>query len=207
MSPTCRRHFQLSIQKAKMGQPMNQTEGLEFANSIIQDSETQRKLIAFQQKLKTKTISLGVLSKKYWSSFLKCNKDFIESEIGCKQAACRKEWSTYQNFEAMQDLIYPQMIESGITKRLETPVWMDQNGNNMGEKDALGKMVDHSLKHPEYLVFVDEVGNNANVKDDGRVGGEKKIGAKGERAQQTVTSNGAHFTLLGFTAGTGEPML
>ena len=99
----------------------------------------------------------------------------------------------------MHDLIYPQMVESGIAKRLETPVWMDQNGNIVGEKDALGKMVDYSLKHPECLVFVDEVGNNMNVKDDGRVGGEKKIGAKGERAQQTVASNDAHFTVLGFT--------
>ena len=195
------------IQKSKMGQPMNQTEGLLFANSIIQDSETQRKLIAFQQKLGTKKIHLGVLSKKYWSSFLKRNNERIESEIGCKQAACRKEWSTYQNFEAICNLIYPQMVESGIAERLETPVWMDGNGNIVGENDALGKMVDYLLKHPEYLVFVDEVGNNANMKEDGRVGGEKKIGAKGERAQQTVASNDAHFTVLGFTAGTGEPTM
>ena len=45
------------------------------------------------------------------------------------------------------------------------------------------------------------------MKDNRRIGGEKKIGAKGERAQQTVASNIAHFTVLGFTTGTGDPVM
>jgi hypothetical protein len=40
------------------------------------------------------------------------------------------------------------------------------------------------LVKPEYLVFVDEVGNNTNQEKDGNIGGEKFLCIGKERAQQ-----------------------
>ena len=50
---------------------------------------------------------------------------------------------------------------------------------------------------------VDEVGNNTNMKDDGNVGGEKLLKKKGSKARVTDATNNTHFTVLGFTSGTG----
>ena len=134
------------------------------------------------------------------------NSDKLEREIGLHQAVCQKQWSTFQNFETMYSLIYPQLIESGVAKKCPA-VWMDEKGNVVEEGAAFGKKVEEELVHPDYLLFVDEVGNNTNMKEDGRVGGEKKIGVKGEQAQTTIATNDAHYTMLGFTAATGEPVM
>ena len=57
---------------------------------------------------------------------------------------------------------------------------MNRNGDIvMSAKEALGMKVTHQVKHPEYILFVDEVGNNTNMKDDGKVGGERLIKEKG----------------------------
>jgi hypothetical protein len=41
------------------------------------------------------------------------------------------------------------------------------------------------------------------MKDDGRVGGERLLKAKGQTAEVTAATSEAHFTVLGFTAATG----
>ena len=42
----------------------------------------------------------------------------------------------------------------------------------MSAEAALGMKATHLVKHSEYMLFVDEVGNNTNMKDDGKFGGE-----------------------------------
>ena len=65
------------------------------------------------------------------------------------QAISRKEWSSYLNFEIMYDLVYNQMEHVGVLVKLESPQWMDIDGNIvMEEAEALGKKVEHRLKHP-----------------------------------------------------------
>jgi hypothetical protein len=55
---------------------------------------------------------------------------------------------------------------------------------------------------------VDEVGNNTNMKDDGCIGGERLLKARGQAAEVTAATSEAHFTtVLGFTATTGEPVM
>ena len=56
-------------------------------------------------------------------------------------------------------------------------------------------------------MFVDEVGNNTNMKDDGNVGGEKLLKKKVSKARVTDATNNAQFTVLGFTSGTGAPVM
>jgi hypothetical protein len=63
------------------------------------------------------------------------------------------------------------------------------------------------LDKPEYLVFVDEVGNNTNQEKDGNIGGEKFLCISKERAQQRASTKDAHFSVLGFTCGNGQPIM
>ena len=66
----------------------------------------------------------------------------------------------------------------------------------------------HELIHPDYVLFVDEVGNNTNMRDDGQIGGTKYLGVvKGQSAKLTSSCADARWTLLGFTNGNGEPIL
>jgi len=66
---------------------------------------------------------------------------------------------------------------------------------------------EYFLLHPEKLLFVDEVGNNTSQANDGNVGGEKFLCFAGGRPQQRANMKDAHFTVLGFTAATGEPVM
>ena len=73
----------------------------------------------------------------------------------------------------MYNLVYDRMKEARIIEALDEPVWMNPKGEIvMSEEEVLVMNFTHRLKHPEYMLFVDEVGNNTNMKDDGKVGGE-----------------------------------
>ena len=43
----------------------------------------------------------------------------------------------------------------------------------MSAEKCIGVEVTHQVKHHEYMLFVDEVRKNTNMKDDGKVGGER----------------------------------
>lgn len=55
--------------------------------------------------------------------------------------------------------------------------------------------------------FVVEVGCNTSQEGDGAGGGEKKIIGRGTAAEVSAAVNVSHFTVLGFTAVTGEPVM
>ena len=72
----------------------------------------------------------------------------------------------------MYTLVYAVMEEAQLLSKLYHPVWMNVAGYQVEtEEEAVGKKVTHFLKHPQYMMFVDEVGNNTNTKDDGNIGG------------------------------------
>ena len=56
-------------------------------------------------------------------------------------------------------------------------------------------------------LVVDEVGADLSQKGDGHVGGALYACEKGTHAQNKVQHTDKHFTLLGFTALNGEPVL
>ena len=118
--------------------------------------------------------NLGYAGSAYWRAFKERNKGKLDDGVPVAQAACRKEWSSYQNFSRMYDLVYKQMDEAGVLEDLEEPVWMNLAGDIVNsEAEAFGEKVSQTVKHPDYVLFVNEVGNNTNMKDDGCVGGER----------------------------------
>jgi hypothetical protein len=73
--------------------------------------------------------------------------------------------------------------------------------------NTLGLPCDTQLIHPQYLLFFDETGCNTNQKKDGHYGGEKFVCTRGTTPKQMVSTSDKHFTVLGLTASTGEPVL
>jgi hypothetical protein len=87
-------------------------------------------------------------------------------------------------------------------------MWVDVNGNACDEEQAFGsRKATHTLTRPDMVLFVDEVGCNTSQVGDGHVGGQKKIVPRGTVPKESATTNDNHFTLLGFTAATGEPVM
>jgi hypothetical protein len=108
-------------------------------------------------------------------------------------------------FSHMYNLVYEQMDQAGVLGDLEEPVSMILDGEIVSsEAELFGEKVSKIVKHPDYVLFVDEVGN---MKDDGCVGGERLLKARGQTAEVTAATSEAHFTVLGFTAATGEPVM
>ncbi len=60
---------------------------------------------------------------------------------------------------------------------------------------------------PEYNLFIDEVGCNTSQEGDGAHGGERKIVGRGQVPKESATTIDNHFTILGFTSSSGEPIM
>jgi hypothetical protein len=70
------------------------------------------------------------------------------------------------------------------------------------EEQAFGLKSPYELIHPDWLLFVDEVGSNTSQAKDGNVGGQFYLCSVDGRPQQCAATKDAHFTMLGFTAAT-----
>ena len=116
----------------------------------------------------------------------------------------RANWATYANISKMYDLIYPKMVESGVATKLDTPIWMDQDGNTVQKDDPkrFGDIVEYVITQPQYVLFVDEVGSNTNMKKDKRQGGKRKISIKGQASSYQGSTGDTHYTVMCFTAST-----
>ena len=65
-----------------------------------------------------------------------------------------------QNNEAMCDKVYKAMIESGAASKFDKEHFLDSDGNIVEkEEDAFGRKNKYLLTWPEYVFFVDEVGD------------------------------------------------
>jgi hypothetical protein len=191
-----------------MGQRLSQKEGILLVNSIIHGTIYQANLRQFQidsVKMRRDDANFGSAGSRYWGNFKERNEDKLDSGVPVAQAACHKEWSSYLNFSQMYD---EQMEQAGVLEDLEEPVWMNFAGEIVGsEEEAFGEKVRQTVKHADYIFCVDEVGNNTNMKEEGRIGGERLLKAEGQSAGVTAATSSAHFSVLGFTAGTGEPVM
>ena len=85
---------------------------------------------------------------------------------------------------------------------------MDRDGNSAAsQSEAFGCKCTHRIDHPSMCLVVDEVGSNLSQKGDGHIGGQKYVCAKGTIPQTKVQHTENHFTLICFTALSGEAVL
>ena len=130
-------------------------------------------MVAWKTRFKLSGSDVSKLGSKYWRNFKRRHDDILYSGSGETQASTRKDWSTHLNFKKIYNLVYDRMKEARILEALDEPVWINCKGDIvMSAEEALVMKVTHRVKHPEYMLLVDEVGNNTNMKDDGEVKGE-----------------------------------
>jgi hypothetical protein len=157
----------LLSQMAKMRQPLNVSEGLSLANSLIKGTKWEEELISFKERRGWKHLTSDsqkkpLLGRKWYQGFWKRHGHLLERKKGQKFSKDRTEWSIYHNFAQMYDDVYDAMVEACVAKKLDEPIWVKNEDIETDEKDGFGRMATHALCHPDYVVFVDEVGCNTN---------------------------------------------
>jgi hypothetical protein len=76
--------------------------------------------------------------------------------------------------QEMYNVVSSQLVEVGLALRHPEPVWCNKDDNIVNEEHlAVGLKSAFKLIHPDWLIFVDEVGCNTSQTKDGQVGGEK----------------------------------
>jgi hypothetical protein len=79
-----------------------------------------------------------------------------------------------EKFQDMYAVVYKKLEEEGILEELDDDKWLDIHGKIVEtEAEAYGRKMKYLLRHPEKLLFVDEVGENISQKGDGNAGGQK----------------------------------
>lgn len=187
----------------RIGQPLNQTSFLELANSLIEGTPLEKKVLASKKGGKSGKAN-GI---RYYSLFLQRHKEEIDSKCPRKFPADRTTWTTYSNIDSMYDMVYAVLVDAGVASRADSPQWTDKSGHPVEtEAEAFGSLVEFIVDHPEYFLFVNELGKNTNQKD----AGNRKQGGfvdKNTVGKQTCSATDHRFTILGFTALTGEPVM
>ena len=72
----------------------------------------------------------------------------------------------------MYNEVYSNLVASRLAVKHDDAVWRNAAGDVVPENESLGCQSAYELIHPEWLVFVDEVGSNTSQTKDGRVGGQ-----------------------------------
>lgn len=199
------------IQMGRIRQPLSVTESINLANSLIKGSEIQNSLIEFKkQHYKNSPLEqCGRIDYGWWIGFMRRFEHRLVTKRGERFEANRSDWSKEVYIKQMYDVIYDNMLEARIAIALDDPVYMDQHGNVVDENDPsrLGMQCDIKILYPEYLLFADETGCNTSQKKDGHYGGRKLVGERGTTPKTIASSTDKHFTVLGFTAASGDPVL
>ncbi len=151
---------------ADMRQPITAAQGLQLANSLINQKSTQ-KAVTEWRKRHCKAFKDGggkiELGKGYWRSFLKRNRHLIRTKKAVKFDNKRAEWCNYHNMKLMYDEIYKDFCCGGIAVEHPEPVWRNEAGEVVeSEEQAFGLKSKYELIHPDWLLFVDEVGSNTS---------------------------------------------
>jgi len=141
-------------------------------------------------------------------NFFEVKQSFDKSQKTVKFDSKREDWCNYLNMEEMYQEIYKNLCSSGIACKHPEAQWRDKNGDVVEtEEEAFGCKTRYELIHLDHFIFVNKVGNNTSQAKDGQVGGKTYLCSKDGQPQQRAATKDAHFTILGFTAADGEPLL
>ena len=149
-----------------------------------------------------------LLGPGYWRGVRARYHHRLVSKKGVQFGRNRSEWCKFENYEKMYNLVYKSMEIAKVAKKLPEPEWQNKNGEKVSNREeAVGEKIENELTHPDYILNVDEVGNNTCQKEDGSKGGQKMLVGRGTEARTACSTSDAHWITLGFTAGNSEPVL
>ena len=198
MAPVEPKLVDLVLAMAKIRRCLTVSECLVLANDLIKGTPLETKIIEWKKSINI-LLEPGeaVLGRKYWALFKKRWEHKLVSKRGQKFAMDRNNALTYSNMRQMYEDVYESLVEAGVATKLPAPM-LTEPGN---------LKCNYQVTHPEMCLVVDEVGGNLNQKDDGHVGGQKFMCEVGAIPQLKASIKDRHFTLLGFTALSGEPVM
>jgi len=188
----------LILAMAQARRCLRASECLSLANDLIKGTEVEKKII--ERKKKRNELyddNSPVLGKKYWQLFNKRWKHKLVTRRGQKFALDRSNSLTYHNVKKMYDDVYNALVESG--NAIQTQEHSSKYDGPL--------MTRFHLTHPNNCLVVDEVGTDTSQKGDGHIGGAKYYCGRGCVPQNQSSSNDKHFTMLGFTALSGQPVM
>ena len=197
----------LIIKMSTIRRCLTPSQCLHLANDLVAGTDTEKKVIAFKNKIYKKNYENADLGQNYWRGFKRRWENVLTSKRGQKFALDRSNATTFTNVHKMYEEVYEALVDCGVATKVDDPVYMDRDYNVTSQLDGFGTKCTHTLDHPELCIVVDEVGSNLSQKGDGHVGGQKYVCARGAIPQIKVQHSERHFTLLGFTALSGEPLL
>ncbi len=96
---------------------------------------------------------------------------------------------------------------AGVASKIPEAQWQNEIVNCVRKEEAVGEKVEYKVRHHDHIIYEDEVGNNIFQKDNGMEVGQRYLAASGTWPRKGCSSSNAHWTTLGFTATTGEPVL
>ena len=176
---------------------LSSSECIALANDLIAGTELESTIIQWKKRRTEYFEGSPVLGKKYWALFKKRWAHKLVTKRGQKFAMDRSNALTFANVKKMYDEVYKCMADAGVARLLNEP---------SSHYQGLLKTPYH-LTHPEMCLVVDEVGSNISQRGDGHIGGQKYVCEIGTVPQNKVSHNDRHFTVLGFTALDGSPVL
>jgi hypothetical protein len=136
------------------------------------------------------------------------NNHLIRAKKAVKFDNKRAMWCNYLNMHKMYEEIYKNLCTNGLAVAYPEPLWRNEKGEVVEEEEKAFRMKSkYELIHPDWLLFVDEVGSNTSQSKDERVGGQTYLCSIDGRPQLHASTKDAHFTVLGFTAANGEPVV
>jgi len=108
----------VTIEKHRQGHPFNEKTFLQFANSLIHDTDTKKEVIRRKEVAHLDVESSDALGKKHYQNFLKRHKLVLESAKAHSRDVNRAHWSAHGNFKHMHDYTHNQLELLGIAEKL-----------------------------------------------------------------------------------------
>ena len=199
---------ELIICMSRIQQCLTPTQCLLLANDLIAGTKYEDKVIKFKESRNKVKCEKAELGKKYWLGFKKRWEHVLTFKRGQKFALDRSAALTFSNINKMYDEVYTAMVDCKVAKKRHCPIYEDRHGSIASEwSKKFGLPCTHEITHPHMCLVVDEVGADLSQKGDGHISGALYACEKGTHAQNKVQHINKHFTLLGFTALSGEPVL
>jgi hypothetical protein len=194
---------------SRIMQPMQKPEIIALANSLIEGTIHQEKLIEWKKVHAPHQTgeNCGKVGVGWFAGFKKRYKDQIYSAKLRRFGAKRSEWMHPEYLQQMYEAIYDIWCDAGVARKLVEAVAYDVTGQVV-EKDSpnqFGRLSNIEVTHKDYILFADECGINTCQKNDGHHGGALYMCEKGDVPCKTSNTSDHRATILPFTALSGEP--
>lgn len=199
---------EIIVQMGQMFQPMTVAETIKLANDLIDGTRCQELLSRMKSK-RCKYLpaeDCKKVGKGWWEGFNRRHEDKLITKRGQKFAHNRADWTKEEYISQMYDCMYDQFVIAGVAEEVKPKVGYDKQGNIVEGDLIYGLPSEIKITHPEFILFADETGCNTNQKHDGHYGGQKFMVGRGTVPKEPCVTQDKHFTVLGFTAASGDPV-